>query len=175
MDLSINDIDKVTLQYFTNTIQYENIVKKNNEIKDKNYKHDKKFYKKRIIDLTKKLFRNEVEDASLKLQFENFVKTSINYLKFIDKKDVYQEKYENLTFENDLDKSNIQTNQKSCDELIFCKKEDVKKLNLDNYVKKKTNKSTMVILPKKQEVNLKNPEYKTKGIKKNIYNNYEDK
>ena len=175
MDLSINDVDKVTLQYLTNNIQYENIIKKNKQINNKNYINDKRFYKKRIIDLTKRLFKNEIDDASLKLQFENFVKSSINYLKFIDKKDVYQEKYENLLFDSDLDDKIIQIEQTSCDELFFCKKEDVKQLNLDTYVKRKTKTPAKIILPKKEEVNLKNPEYKTKGIKKNINNNYGDK
>ena len=66
---------------------------------------------------------------------------------------------------------------------LMCKKQNVKTVNLDTYVKKKSNKTSSIIVPKKMEMNIKSKEYKTKGIvvkgkkkkkKKNITNNYEE-
>lgn len=58
MDISMNSIDNLTLTYFLNKSQYENILnKKNNVDKDLLFSKDRHFYKKRILDLNKKLFR----------------------------------------------------------------------------------------------------------------------
>ena len=44
------------------------------------------------------------------------------------------------------------------------KKDDIKKLNLDTYVKIKGVNKKSKILPKKPEINIKSKDYKTKGI-----------
>jgi hypothetical protein len=61
--------------------------------------------------------------------------------------------------------------------MLFAKEEDVKKINLDTFVIKKNSKPKSKILPKKEDVNIKTKEHKTKGIKKkkNINNIYEEK
>ena len=46
MDISMNEIDNMTLQYFINKGQYDTLLKKNNAQYDKLYASDKKFYKK---------------------------------------------------------------------------------------------------------------------------------
>ena len=50
----MNEIDNITLNCFANKQQYEQIMKKNEFHNDKQFLSDKKFYKKRVIDLTKK-------------------------------------------------------------------------------------------------------------------------
>ena len=89
----MNEIDNITLNCFANKQQYEHVMKKNDFHKDKQFLLDKKFYKKRVIDLTKKLFRNDVDDLQLYNTFDSYTKSCINYLKFLDKTDIIQEKY----------------------------------------------------------------------------------
>ena len=59
MDISMNEIDNITLSYFANKSQYISILKKTEENNDKKFINDKRFYKKRVLDLTKRLFREE--------------------------------------------------------------------------------------------------------------------
>ena len=174
----MSDLDNISLECFSNRGQYDLLVKKSAIIADNTYLSDKRFYKKRIIDLTKKAFRNEIDDTHVNFSFDNYVNTCIKYLKFTDKKEIYQEQYDNINQEEvPYEKDDIiEKSYDACDYLI-CKPEDVKTLNLDAFVKKKTVAVKPMVMPKKAEINIKKPEYKIKGIlkkKKNITNNYED-
>ena len=178
MDISMSELVNISLQYFSNKGQYDLLMKKNNMSMDKTYLSDKKFYKKRILDLTRKAFRNEIEDNHVKCSFDNYVISCINYLKFTDKKEIYQEQYDNIIQQEVLVENGdiLDTTYDACDYLM-CKPEDVKTLNLDTFVKRKKVVTKPMVMPKKPEINIKKPEYKTKGIlkkKKNITNNYED-
>ena len=172
----MNEINNITLNCFANKQQYEHIMKKNDFHNDKTFLSEKKFYKKRIIDLTKKLFRNDVDDLQLHNTFDNYTKSCINYLKFLDKKDILQDKYSNIIDSSnnnvDLDEYDIS----KCNRL-FAKEEEVKKISLDTFVIKKSEKTKPKILPKKEKIDIKTKEHKTKGLKKkkNINNIYEEK
>ena len=110
--------------------------------------------------------------------FDSYTKSCINYLKFLDKRDIIQEKYGNIIDSScnncDVDDYDIS----KCD-ILFAKEEEVKTINLDTFVVKKTiaESKPMVTTKKGQNVNIKtNPEHITKGIlkkKKNITNIYE--
>lgn len=178
MDVSMNELDNITLNCFANKIQYNNIIKNNEHCNDNIFMNDRKFYKKRILDLTKKLFRNEVEDAQLTTCFNSYIKSCIVYLKFLDKKDIIQEKYNNMENDNKIeniskdDIGNIDYN--NCDYLLSNPPE-VKKINLDSFVINNNKKTNQKILPQKEIVNIKTKEHKLKGLKKkNINNIYED-
>ena len=177
----MNELDNITLNCFANKIQYDSIMKKNEHCNDNNLINDKKFYKKRILDLTKKLFRNEIEDAQLATCFNNYIKSCIIYLKFLDKKDIIQEKYNTMENDNKIksisedDNDNIEYN--NCDYLLS-KPPEVKKINLDSFIINNNNtKTKQKILPQKEIVNIQTKEHKLKGLKKkkNINNIYEDK
>ena len=176
MDISMNEINNITLEYFLNKSQYHGLIKKHDILNDKQFVSEKKFYKKRILDLTKKLFRNEIEDIQLNNVFNGYIKSCCNYLKFQDKKDLIQDNYsddekecnEDITHEaEDMEFNN-------CDYLIV-KDRETKKITMDNFIIK-NEKKTNIILPEKKKFNLKTKELKTKGIKKkkNINNKYED-
>ena len=160
----MNEIDNMTLQLFTNKHQYNMLLKRNSINIDKTYLSEKRFYKKRILDLTKKAFKNEVNDSHVKSTFESYIRMCINYLKFSDKTELYQEQYDGIVSINNNDDV-IDTPYENCD-FLMCKTNDVKTLNLDTFVKNKGKKGKEKILPKKSDVNIKSSEYKTKGIVK---------
>ena len=107
MNIVMNEIDSMTLSYFANKSQYDSILKKAEYGTDKQYKNDIKFYKKRILDLTKRLFRNgeeQIHDIHVNKCFTSYVKSCVTYLKFLDKSDIIQKRYEEENeLENDMD------------------------------------------------------------------------
>ena len=197
-NIVMNEIDSMTLSYFANKSQYDSILKKAEYGTDKQCKNDIKFYKKRILDLTKRLFRNDeeqIQDTHVNKCFTSYVKSCVTYLKFLDKSDIIQKRYEEenekdsgeskditkaVGYSNDTIKmddyashnshnENItQTNEskfENCDHL-FSRPEDVKKITLDNYIIKTNEQSKTIFLPKKEEINIKTKEHKRKGIAK---------
>ena len=96
-----NPIDEITLECLMNKEQYEKYLNKYPEHVKKNHKKDKKFYKKRIYDLTKQLLNNEpIEEKmfpDVVIAFESYIKTCINYFKILDKTDIIQEDYSDLS------------------------------------------------------------------------------
>ena len=177
----MNKIDSLTLSYFTNKNQYENIKKKNDINNDLEFQKEKKFYRKRVLDLTKKLFRNEIKDNNLDNAFNNYVKICINYFKNLDETELIQNKYQDLNISNNINiDESIETNNYESYDHLLCNNIETKKINLDNYVIQTNKKNKKKVLPKKEDVNIKSKEYRTKGLKskekkKNISNIYEDK
>ena len=141
-------LNQITLKYLTN-LDYRNDSKdtsqitKNNIFNGKHYKKiyknkEKKFYKKRIMNIVKLLINdegrekiekcldtnneekveineedyenNELFFPDIKTTFDVFIKTCINYLKAQDKCDIIQDDYKNLDFDNILSTENIHDN-----------------------------------------------------------------
>ena len=140
---------------------------------------DKKFYRKRIIQLTKDLLSDEIDSVfyhdDIYRAFDKFIHTSIDYFKTIDRSDILQEDYkdleENLSHLDDfLEPSDIsiENANKGMMRQIY-----VKNSTLDGLVKRTILKKEEPILPKKKKINLKDPELKNKGIgkKNNLTNN----
>jgi hypothetical protein len=207
MDISMNSIDSMTLSYFTNRSQYEQILHRTlNKSNELEYTTDKRFYKKRILDLNKKLFRNEIDDRHLVSQFDMYIKGCIEHLKMIDTSELMQKQYQdvsnnsngdinNTCIDTCIDMSNASVSDIdfiNCDHLMT-NNEGIKKVNLDTYIVKTTSTpKKQIILPEKQNVNIKTRAHKTKGIKpkeekiqkkdktdspekkKNITNNYDE-
>ena len=188
---SMSEIDNITLNYFANKSQYVNVLKKTEISRDKKFKTNKKFYKKRILDLTKRLFRDDEEetvDIHVNNSFNTYIKTCITYFMFLDKNDIIQEKYAvdgtNETLLHDIDNihETFDTNETENkveyknNDYLFSKPGEVKKVTLDTFVIKTGEKSKPIILPKREITNIKTKEHKTKGIKKkkNINNIYEE-
>tara|TARA_B110000902_G_C14228201_1_gene557850 strand:+ start:15 stop:725 length:711 start_codon:yes stop_codon:yes gene_type:complete len=133
MNIVMSDIDAITLNYFANKSQYNSILKKTEIGSDKQYKNDIKFYKKRILDLTKRLFRSDEEqlgDIHVNKSFTTYVKSCVNYLKFLDKSDIIQKRYEE---ENDVDKCESKDIMKSVGYINdTIKMDDYNSINSDN-------------------------------------------
>ena len=184
----LNIMDDVTLAYMVNTLQYEKYLKKNNIEYDSGFKRDIRFYRKRIISLTKDLFKNQVEndksqhsDVTMVGAFNMYMRACISYLKFSDQSETIQKCYvclgmadgKNQTNENIKDQKCICKNKNEDDpfelhkanELCF-KPKEVKKITLDNYViRKNVKKSEPVVYPKQFTFNPRDPAFKHKGLK----------
>ena len=170
----MNAIDKITFDCFANKSQFNGLIEKQNMFQSNQFIKDKKYYRKRILSITRELFANEIDNIELKNTFNHYVKSIINYLKFIDKKDILQEEYCELNNEENEKKVSFEKTESE-------KKEDYDEANkyiinqsfksniptLDNYVvKTNTEEKEKEILPIKKVINLKDPELKKKGIKK---------
>ena len=184
---SENLVNQITLNYLLNKEQYDRHV--HNKISKSVNKKDKKFYRKRIFSLTKDLLYGLENQLSLlpdiKYAFDNYVKTCITCFKSIDTSDILQEEYKEI----DLNQE-IPNNLGEDDENFILSKEEADKLmmrsvklnvkTLDGFVKRvNSKKEETMVLPQQKEINLKDPNLKTKGItnnsikkKKNINNIY---
>jgi len=187
-------LNDVTLKFLTN-IDYQKLMNpgngdiiKTNKSKNtglKIYKQkDKKFYKKRILNIVKILL-NDIEDCEknntlfpdIKKTFDIFIKTSIDYLKSMDKCDIIQSDYKNLNMENvsnnienkdcdcycDFTKNNENNENNEINNLMMRKIIEKKNL-LDSFVKRVSTHQPITIIPKKKKLNLHDPELKTKGL-----------
>lgn len=192
----MNDIiHNITIEYLINK-QYHNSFKKDGEILNLINKRDKKFYKKRILNVTRDLFLNDDVNVSpdVKKSYDNYIKHCIEYFKMLDKSDIIQNDYNDKIIIENNDENKIileyaeednndhivdsnNKNYNNANSILFNK---TNKMNtLDNFVKKihiENNKITEII-PRKRKINLKDPLLKFKGVNNgvnnNINNNYE--
>lgn len=126
---------------------------------------DKKFYRKRFYNLTKKLYKNQINNPSLERIFNNYLDESIKYFQFLDLSDSLQEEYNNLNITNDeKEKSNFNYNIDNDNDIIARKTHSQN--SLDDFVIKKKTKKIINIFPEKKVVNLYDKKLKKKGIKK---------
>ena len=142
-------------------------------------KKDKKFYRKRILNLTRELLlsgkdkENENESIippDLLYSFNNYVKTCINNFKTIDKNDIIQEEYKAIdTSKNEsyLEFELKELEDKTLEDNKLFMRSIKTKNYLDDFVKYKyIKKEEDMILPKMKDINLKEPNLRNKGIKK---------
>lgn len=175
-------LNQVSLDYLINTKQYK--IQLTNSLNKKINRKDKKFYRRRILSLTKDLLSKEeseiVVSPDIKYAFDNLVKTCIHYFKILDRNDIIQEDYNKF---DDKIKENIEINDESSkilkeeNEKLLMRSVKMSNPSLDNFIKiKMTKQSEEIIIPQQKEINLKDPILKNKGInkKKNINNNYEE-
>ena len=115
-----NDFDEYTLTLMSNRTQYRKYIKAkvgpNGETvkQDVNvsdghsihyattFRKERKYYKKRILALTKDLYNKKCEDKDIMDPFNEYLKCCIKYLKFKDISDIIQK--ENNGFVKDKDK-----------------------------------------------------------------------
>lgn len=175
-------VSKVTLECMMNKEQYAKYLDK--IPRNKINKKDKKFYRKRIFDLTKQLINNEVPDnlmPDVKSAFDNYIHRCIDFFKILDKTDILQEDYIGINTDivdpkNEINVDDIGNTTDANNLMMRSIKITNQNSVLDNFVKFKSIKvKNDPIIPKQKDINLKDPALKNKGIrkKKNISNNYE--
>jgi hypothetical protein len=170
-----SNFTETTIEYFMNKKNYDKF--KNLKIPEvkKQQIREKKFYKKRINNLTRQFMKfqeNDYPDFLVK-SFENYIRSSIEYFKMVDHSDCLQNEYIGLhsleeVFQDDEEEENIiitpyQEEVKS----LFMNKPTTNTL-LDTFITiKKEEKSIPMNIPQQKEINLSDPKFMVKGI---IYN-----
>ena len=157
MDISVNQID---LKYLTNySYEHHFVQPKKNDV----YEKDLAFYRKRIFKQTKDLLRGQKIDSVLDACFKNYAQKSIDYFRFIDKRDIIQKDYKNVKKEEKEPIGNF--NMTSTNEIMTKKlHRSLDISHLLNIKSKSTSKK--IIIPKERTINLKHPSLKTKGLLK---------
>ena len=174
-------ISDITLEYMMNKDQYAKYIGKNNINKKDSNRKDKKFYRKRIIDLTKKLLNNEKPETmypDVTSAFEYYTKICVEYFKILDKTDILQEDYTDLSSNsvNEIKNDFVSESSIDADNLMMRSIKIQEPNALEKLVKRKSTKmKKQTILPLQKNINLKDPNLKNKGIckKNNIDNKYE--
>jgi len=183
-----NELEKnAILEYLTNPVYYNSVKKTNNKINNKNNKEDIRFYRKRIISLTKEMFKGVFPNETLKKIYENYTNSIISHFKIIDTKDILQDEYKLINNENNHNLEDMNNDNSSMSNIEEYNTNTIgeannnimKKIvilpNLDNYViKKKTKKENELVLPIKKDINLHCPTLKTKGLVKKDKNDKKD-
>jgi hypothetical protein len=156
-------------------------------------KKDQKFYRRRILSLTKELLYPEeattpekpttptpattINDPNIIGLFQIYSKACIEYFKSLDKNDIIQDDYSTLTTEAaEMSPEDIKT-QSEIDQQFMRSIHVKEATTLDKFVKRSTTAPKEdPILPKQKDINLRDPALKNKGIrkKKNITNKYEE-
>jgi len=176
-------ITESTMNYLLNNNKYKKYLEKTAVAVKRDIKRDKKFYRRRIYDLTKQLLSNESPDRltnDVKFAFDNYVLSCVNYFKNVDKTDIIQEDYADLEIDNnneiDIDNMMIE-NIDDANQIMMRSIKIQNAPTLDNFVIVKNVKEKIKpVIPKKKEINLKDPILKNKGLRKknNIINNYDN-
>ena len=160
-----NKIDE--LEYLMNPSLYEKWMD-GVETNDNEFKQELKFYRKRIIQMTKDMMKSDYENKSLHPSFIEYCKCCIEYFKGLDKKDILQEEYKNL-IENNLEFNQLsEIEGKEPDSVLMNPNYIQNKGKINDYwdIKKiNCKKSENIKIPVQKELCLKNPSLKVKGIK----------
>lgn len=153
---------------------------------NKSSKKDRKFYRRRILSLTRELFlspdigNNDVTDA-----FMNYVYYCVEHFKNIDTNDILQGEYnENVNgddgdAEADDDEPDVESdmNEKDSAYNSVILRKITKPNTLDSFIIRNIiKKNEPDPLPLQKDINLKDPQLRVKGIgkKKNLMNTYEE-
>lgn len=182
-------VDDLSLEYFLNKETYGKHLEKRTSESKREYRKDKRFYRKRIYDLTKQLINSEettIQNYSKDIQmaFEFYTRVCIDYFKVLDKNDVIQEDYVHLLESNSQINLDPQLNVEhinsieEADHLLMRSIKIVEPNSLEKLVKRKTTKNVKkeMPLPLQKNIDLKDPSLKKKGIKekkKNMSNIYD--
>ena len=141
-------VNDITLKYFTNK-EFASKTHKHLETKTPTIKSkDKKFYRRRIMALTKYLLYDTISEevdmnldnlpSDIPVLFSSYLKKSIDYFKTQDRADILQEEYNGVIdketkYENNYD--NIDTHQQDEIDSKFLKSVRVQQSStLDNFV-----------------------------------------
>lgn len=163
MDISANPLDLI---YFTNTSTFKKINIKKYKEKEEEYDKNLKFYRKRILQITKNLLRGEEENEDIKRLFKNYSWELIEHFKFLDKKEILQKDYENLGENKKCVVKDFELENQN--KLMMREKKDAEKKTIESFidVKIKNKKETKKpYIPKKKVINITLDEFKNKGVK----------
>lgn len=154
------DINALTIKYMANSLYKEEYIEKPLPTKE-----DYKFYKQRILNLTKNMLKKKYPNERLKKIHLEYVNELIEYLKFEDFNDLIQEEYNEME-EDDIKNIKDNFNLDDSNKLIMQEK-DVSN-NLDDFVIKKCKIKEKKELPLIKKLDIKTEQHKIKGLKSKI-------
>ena len=94
MNLNLDAVDHVTLDLMVNQPQYERYLRAKEADLTGKYEKAKRFYKKRITEMTRDLLKGDtVNDIFVLQEFESYAKACITHFRNKDKNDTLQEEY----------------------------------------------------------------------------------
>lgn len=185
-------INQITLDCLLNKEQYTKYFNNTMQRTSESNKRDRKFYKRRILQITKDMLASvdtgtttntgttNVIPSDMLFAFDKFTKTCISYFKMIDKTDILQTDYvldeQPITKTDELDEPPTFLLEETAQ--LLKRTVMVEKITMDQFVKRtQTVPANPQIIPLKREINLKNPDLRNKGIrkKKNVELIYDDK
>jgi hypothetical protein len=173
-----------------NEILYNKHFLERNSYNNKISKKDRKFYRKRILNLTRELFlSSDASNPDINEAFMNYVYHCVEHFKNTDTNDILQCEYADLDGDvngdvdgdgdgdgdAEMDADDENDNMNTYNSSIMRK--IVKPNTLDNFIIRNViKKKEPEHLPLQKEINLKDPQLKVKGIgkKKNLINTYEE-
>ena len=178
----IDNINYITLETMANFDTYNKYLKRNNLEHDTVLKVDKRFYRKRIAAMAKDILNNNVNNNSdspindvIINAFNTFARLCISHFKFKDTMDNIQGDYKDMVL---VDKHGGVAGVDNLDgwsmdeaNKLFMKQVDKKVITMDNFVTKTSPPQDEMIIPQTKDLNLKDPKYKKKDIKKGFTKN----
>ena len=154
--------NNVTLAYLTNPL-YQSELARKVQVRTEVDESDIKFYKKRIIALTRQMFRSEGPSEDLKNIHSEYVISIIKHFKMTDKKDILQDEYE-IHGDKEIP---IPPGDFDIADANACFMRTPKNTNtLDNFVVSQSTAIKPETYPDRKKIDLKEPALKMKGIKK---------
>ena len=168
-EASTRIITQITIDCLLNKDQYSKYLKATLQKTAESIKKDRKFYKRRILQMTKDMLLSDDIDTNgdMMFAFDNFSRTCISYFKMVDKTDLLQIDYPNMLIESDIVGEDVpeMTFEESTKTLMRSIK--INTTTMDKFVKRtQTVPENPPIVPLKRTVNLKDPELRNKGIRK---------
>jgi len=161
--------NKIDLMYFTNNSARRMMDEKEKEKKKQNKidKKDVKFYRKRILQLTKDLLRGGKSSNIINESFNAFVETAIKSFKFQDEAEILQKEFEDLEEKKKASKGKKEFVSLESDKLMMKDLKNKKNDTIKNFAVVKTKKKKEKIkTPTQKKIDLKTEELKNKGVKK---------
>jgi hypothetical protein len=175
-DSATRIVNQITLDCLLNKEQYAKYLNSSVKKTMESNKRDRKFYKKRIMQITKDMLASDDIEipitSDMLFAFDNFTRTCISYFKMMDKTDILQTDYPppitttTTNLLDDLSPDNSLLLEESNKSIMRTVK--LSPITMDKFVKRisMASNENPPFIPLKREVNLKDPELRNKGIRK---------
>ena len=163
-------INQITLDCLLNKEQYSKYLNSSVHKTAESSKRDRKFYKRRILQITKDMLSaiDTMDTTSdMMFAFDNFSKTCISYFKMMDKTDILQTDYNDDVDETEkeaLEPPPPMSLEEEAKSLLRNVK--INTITMDQFVKRTSTAQPTQMITFKREINLKDPDLRNKGIRK---------
>ena len=155
---------KATLTYLTNPVYRTDVGKKQKTDHDikKEEAQDRKFYRKRIMELTRDMFKGGVPERDVRMAFDDYVRTCVTHLKTLDMHDILQQDYPIQT-------DDVLQNECGTLDIEYTTQQTMgRPPRVENSLEKFITRTTHVKPeppPQKKVIDLKEPGLRIKGVK----------